>query len=355
MLTIGAVASQARLRPSALRYYEQEGLVPPAQRRSGRRVYDPAVLDRLAVIEVAKRAGFTLHEIRVLLQGFGRRGPASARWRKLAAVKHAELEAQIAQAERMQQLLAMLTRCECPTLADCGRALQGARTSVPRQPTRGRVVRSIAATLLVLAALCGSGDVGAAELRGRVIAGDGTGVAGAVVFLRTPATPPAPATPPRSAVMDQIDKQFVPRLLPVAVGTEVRFPNHDQIHHHVYSFSRVKSFDLPLSKGEEAAPILFDAPGVVKVGCNIHDWMMGVILVVPTPVFAVTDDGGAFQLRDVPTGEVTIAAWHEASDSSLDDATHRVTVTDAPPSDLIFTLAVKPERARPATHGGRMP
>src|SRR6185369_3994692 len=90
----------------------------------------------------------------------------------------------------------------------------------------------------------------AAEARGRVVTSDGTGVAGAVVFLRAPVGPPA-AAPPRSAVMDQIDKQFVPHVLPIAVGTEVRFPNHDQIHHHVYSFSRVKSFDLPLSKGEE--------------------------------------------------------------------------------------------------------
>src|SRR5262245_16552765 len=156
----------------------------------------------------------------------------------------------------------------------------------------------------------------AAELRGRVVASDGTGVAGAVVFVRTPIPPPpAGVTPPHTAIMDQIDKQFVPHILPIAVGTAVRFPNHDQIHHHVYSFSRVKSFDLPLSKGEEAEPVLFDAPGVVKVGCNIHDWMMGVILVVPTPSFATTDDGGAFTLRDVPTGEVTIGAWHEASET----------------------------------------
>ncbi len=195
---------------------------------------------------------------------------------------------------------------------------------------------------------------GAAELRGRVVASEGTGVAGAIVFVRTPAAVPAPpGTPARSAVMDQIDKQFVPRVLPIAAGTEVRFPNHDQIHHHVYSFSRVKTFDLPLSKGEEAPPVVFDNPGVVKVGCNIHDWMMGVILVVPSPVFATTDDGGAFVLRDVPAGEVTIAAWHEASETAIDAATQRLTIDATPPADLTFTLAVKPEKARPAVHGGR--
>ncbi len=211
----------------------------------------------------------------------------------------------------------------------------------------------LAVVLLSAVAAVGSSTADAGELRGRVVATDGTGVAGAVVFVRTPAATAPAGTPPKSAVMDQVDKQFVPHVLPIAIGTEVRFPNHDQIHHHVYSFSRVKSFDLPLTKGEEAAPVLFDAPGVVKVGCNIHDWMMGVILVVPTSSFATTDDGGAFTLRDVPSGEVTVAAWHEASETSLDDATQRLTVAETGAPDVTFTIAVKPEKARPATHGDR--
>jgi plastocyanin len=195
----------------------------------------------------------------------------------------------------------------------------------------------------------------AAEARGRVVTSDGTGVAGAVVFLRAPVGPSPAAAPPRSAVMDQIDKQFVPHVLPIAVGTEVRFPNHDQIHHHVYSFSRVKSFDLPLSKGEEAPPVLFDAPGVVKVGCNIHDWMNGVILVVPSAAFTVTDDGGAFVLRDLPAGDVTLAAWHEASESGVDESSRRITVGDGAP-EVVFTLAIKPsDRARPSNYGARNP
>jgi plastocyanin len=206
---------------------------------------------------------------------------------------------------------------------------------------------------LLAGLLGGAHDVAAVDVRGRVLATDGTGVAGAVVFLRAPAVPPAPSAPRRSAVMDQIDKQFVPHVLPIAVGTEVRFPNHDQIHHHVYSFSRVKSFDLPLSKGAEAEPVLFDTPGVVKVGCNIHDWMMGVILVVPSPVFTTTDDGGAFILRDVPTGEVAIAAWHEASETALDTATQRIAIGAGAPAEMTFTLAIEPGKARPAIRAGR--
>jgi plastocyanin len=212
------------------------------------------------------------------------------------------------------------------------------------------------ALVIALAVLVVAVPARAAEVRGRVVASDGSGVAGAVVFVRTP-VPPAPAagTPPRTAIMDQIDKQFVPHVLPIAVGTHVRFPNHDQIHHHVYSFSRVKSFDLPLSKGEEADPVLFDVPGVVKVGCNIHDWMMGVILVTPTPWLAVTDDGGAFVLHEVPTGDVTLTAWHEASETSTDDATRRVAVEDKGLADLVFTLAVRADRVRRGSHGARNP
>jgi plastocyanin len=215
--------------------------------------------------------------------------------------------------------------------------------------------RAVVVAMVLLCVLGAARPGSAGELQGRVVASDGSGVAGAVVFLRAPAPPAPPAgTAPPSAVMDQIDKQFVPHVLPIVVGTEVRFPNHDQIHHHVYSFSRVKSFDLPLSKGEEAPPVLFDTPGVVKVGCNIHDWMMGVILVVPTPWFTTTDDGGAFTLRDVPTGEVTVTAWHEASETSVDDAAKRLTVADGTPApELTLTLAVRPDRARPATRGAR--
>src|SRR5262245_4179677 len=113
----------------------------------------------------------------------------------------------------------------------------------------------------------------AAEIKGKVVDEQGIGIPQAIVFVQTPASNGAKPTAPRTATLDQIDKQFVPNLLPIPVGTEVQFPNHDQIHHHVYSFSRAKSFDLPLYKGEEKPSVVFDQPGVVDVGCNIHDWM----------------------------------------------------------------------------------
>lgn len=190
----------------------------------------------------------------------------------------------------------------------------------------------------------------AADLGGRVVDQTGNAVIEAVVFVRT--LPPG-VTPPadrRSAVMDQIDKTFVPHILPITVGTEVWFPNHDQIHHHVYSFSRAKTFEIPLYKGETAPPVRFDRLGAVKVGCNIHDSMSGVILVVPTPYFAMTDESGAFTLHDLPPGAYEVVAWQEHSKTPLDDTARTVEV-GAGGTALTFTLDVEPPRARPGAHG----
>ena len=124
MLTIGEVAERTGLAASALRYYEREGLIPRASRRGGKRVWGEHVLDRLALIGVAKGAGFTVAEIQTLLSGFGRRTPPGKRWRKLALGKLDELEARMAEVERMKRVLQAVTRCECPTLDDCSRAIR---------------------------------------------------------------------------------------------------------------------------------------------------------------------------------------------------------------------------------------
>ena len=91
MLSIGEVAKRTGIAASALRYYEREGLIPRADRQGGKRVYGEDILDRLAIIGVAKGAGFSVAEIKTLLSGFTRRTPPGVRWRKLAAKKLAEL------------------------------------------------------------------------------------------------------------------------------------------------------------------------------------------------------------------------------------------------------------------------
>ena len=105
---------------SALRYYEDAGLLPRADRKGARR---EAILQRLALIHLAKEAGFTVAEIRRLLSGFARKTPPGQRWRTLAEMKLEELDRRIEEAQRMKAVLQTVTRCHCPTLDDCGKAL----------------------------------------------------------------------------------------------------------------------------------------------------------------------------------------------------------------------------------------
>jgi plastocyanin len=219
-----------------------------------------------------------------------------------------------------------------------------------RPRSRFRFVRPVSRLVVTLVAFSRVPSTRAADVGGRVVDKAGNGVREAVVFVQT--TPPGVTPPanPRPAVMDQINKTFVPHILPIVIGTEVSFPNHDQIHHHVYSFARAKTFEIPLYKGETAPPVRFDRLGAVKVGCNIHDSMSGVILVVPTPYFAMTDESGAFTLHDLPAGTYEIVAWQESSRTGLDDTAQTVKV-GAGATPLTFTLDVAPALARPAARG----
>jgi plastocyanin len=112
-----------------------------------------------------------------------------------------------------------------------------------------------------------------------------------------------------TAVMDQQNHRFVPHVLVVQAGTEVTFPNSDTVSHHVYSFSPTKPFELPLYKGDVYPPVVFDRAGVVVVGCNIHDSMLGYIRVVNTPYFAVTNEHGVAVLEGVPSGDYVVEVW----------------------------------------------
>jgi plastocyanin len=114
----------------------------------------------------------------------------------------------------------------------------------------------------------------------------------------------------RQAAIEQVDREFVPYVSVVQTGTTITFPNRDPIRHHVYSFSRAKTFEIKLYSGEAPAAILFDQAGVVALGCNIHDWMIAYVLVVDTPYFGKTNAEGVVQLRNLPPGKYEIVAWH---------------------------------------------
>jgi plastocyanin len=117
-----------------------------------------------------------------------------------------------------------------------------------------------------------------------------------------------PGSPSLRAVLDQKNRMFVPHILPIQTGTAVTFPNSDNVRHQVYSFSAAKRFQLPLYAGTPAAPVVFDKPGVVAVGCNIHDQMSAYLVVVDTPYFAAVADGRA-ELLGLPEGRYEVRVW----------------------------------------------
>jgi plastocyanin len=133
--------------------------------------------------------------------------------------------------------------------------------------------------------------------------------AGLGIVVDTSTAESAPTKPP-TAIIDQHHEQFVPRVSIVRRGTEVAFPNTDRVQHHVYSFSPAKQFELALYRGNEHPPVTFDQDGIVVLGCNIHDHMVGYVLVVDTSHFGFTDRNGRLTLDGLPNESVKVTIWH---------------------------------------------
>jgi len=215
-------------------------------------------------------------------------------------------------------------------------------------------VNKLAATALALTCVF-AWTARAAQLRVSVKDQHGRPVADAVVL----ATPDEPknalhAKPPLDTV-DQVDKQFVPYVKPIFAGSRVRFPNSDHIRHQVYSFSPAKKFELPLYAGTDAPPIVFDKPGVVVLGCNIHDWMIGYIYVSDTPFFAKTGLDGSASIDDLPPGEYSIRVWHPSMEKAEETTLQRVTLTADGPASHEWQLNLKPGFRVPRVSGAGSP
>ncbi|MDR5740315.1 MULTISPECIES: methylamine utilization protein [unclassified Caballeronia] len=149
----------------------------------------------------------------------------------------------------------------------------------------------------------------AASVHVQVVDQAGAPVADAVVYA-TPVAGKPPATKPAGAIIDQVKRRFVPRVSVVQTGASVTFPNKDNIEHDVYSFSPAKRFELNLYHGIPANPVVFDKPGLVVMGCNIHDEMVAYLLIVDTPWFAKTDAKGVAVIDNVPADALKLTAWH---------------------------------------------
>jgi plastocyanin len=116
---------------------------------------------------------------------------------------------------------------------------------------------------------------------------------------------------PGSATMVMKGKSFTPRVVVVPVGGTVQFPNEDPIFHNVFSVSAENRFDLELYKRPKSGSWTFQNPGVVRVYCNIHPQMVGVVVVRDNPYFARVAKDGTFTIEGVPAGKYTLKAWHE--------------------------------------------
>ncbi|MCF6437391.1 methylamine utilization protein [Pseudoalteromonas sp. MMG022] len=129
--------------------------------------------------------------------------------------------------------------------------------------------------------------------------------------------------------MGQKDRAFVPHTLVVPSGTLADFPNFDSILHHVYSFSKAKSFELKLYRDKPLAPVSFTQQGVVELGCNIHDWMLGYILVVNSGVYGVSDEQGKVQLAldSSQLGNAQLNVWHERFENLDSPESQLLTIT----------------------------
>jgi len=195
----------------------------------------------------------------------------------------------------------------------------------------------------------------AADLRATVHDAQGRPLADAVVVaVQVQEGVPSRAARSRPEHVEQIDLEFVPHVKAIQAGTAVSFPNRDSVRHHVYSFSPAKRFELPLYVGTPAQPVVFEQPGVVTIGCNIHDWMVGYIYVSPSPHFAVTGAEGTALIAGLPAGRYTVRVWHPRLTSEEHETQRRAELGAAAAAELAWVVVLKPEtRVRRAPASGR--
>ena len=141
------------------------------------------------------------------------------------------------------------------------------------------------------------------------------------------------------SVIDQQNLQFVPEISVVRTGTAIEFPNSDQVRHQVYSFSPAKNFKLALYAGKIYPPLVFDKPGLVTLGCNIHDSMIGFVYVTDSPWFGKTGAQGRVDIAAVPPGEYRVRLWHPRF--AQDEAQIERPLTVASTGDATLSVSLK--------------
>jgi len=149
----------------------------------------------------------------------------------------------------------------------------------------------------------------AAPLSVRVMAPDATGVSGVAVYLESGVPMPV-AAPRRTVEIQQKDKSFAPYLTVIGNNDKVVFTNRDDITHHIYSVNGPARFSFKIREGEENADQQFNQPGIIAMGCNIHDWMSGYLLVADAAYATTTDSDGWARFDAIEPGDYRVVAWH---------------------------------------------
>lgn len=190
----------------------------------------------------------------------------------------------------------------------------------------------------------GAGATQAASLVVTVARPGGEPVASAVIQLHGPPALDTPA--PEAVVVDQVNQAFTPDLTIMPVGSSVTFPNSDKVSHQVYSFSPAKRIQLPLYRGTPYAPIRFDTPGIVTLGCNIHDDMIAYLVVSDAARFGRTNTEGSWKTDDLPAGDYRVRIWHPRMREAR-GAIERVITLDAQHAATLAVQLTRPLRPEP--------
>jgi plastocyanin len=211
---------------------------------------------------------------------------------------------------------------------------------MPRTTSK-HTFRWVASACLAALALCAMAVASAAPLAVRIEKKDGKPLNGAVLTLESQ-TQRLPPVAPAAVIVDQVDLSFVPDVVVIPVGSTVSFPNSDAVSHQVYSFSSTRRFQLPLYRGKPYPPVTFDRPGVVTLGCNIHDNMLAYVVVTDAPFFGRSDATGRWTLPDVPNGKYKLRLWHPLLNEPVVE--REIEVGGATPADALvkLTRALRP-------------
>lgn len=191
--------------------------------------------------------------------------------------------------------------------------------------------------------LCVATQAAAEPWNVTVVDQDGRPVPDALVMLNDGTVmPPAAA----SLEVAQRNAEFEPRIAVVSRGTAVQFPNRDRARHHVYSFSSARTFEIELYKGTPSDPVAFEQNGIVTIGCNVHDWMYGVIYVIDTPFYGVSTSQGRAVVPRPAGDQFELTVWHP--DQADGGVTRSVTLNADNASGTDVTISMRPTAPRPS-------